>query len=54
MPLELLRVDRPIASATVVDVRDSICGAVISELIIDAADDVKVGDRVRPQATDQL
>lgn len=54
MPLELLRVDRPIASATVVDVRDSICGAVISELIIDAADDVKIGDRVRPQASDQL
>ena len=54
MPLELMRVDRPIGNALVVDVRDSICGAVINELMMDSGDDVKVGDRVRPQAADSL
>lgn len=54
MPLELMRVDRPIGNALVVDVRDSICGAVINELVMEGGDDVKVGDRVRPQAADAL
>ncbi len=54
MPLELMRVDRPIGNALVVDVRDSICGAVINELMMEGGDDVKVGDRVRPQAADSL
>ena len=54
MPLELMRVDRPIGNALVVDVRDSICGAVINELMMEGGDDVKIGDRVRPQAAESL
>ncbi len=48
MPLEILRTDRPIGSALVVDVRDSICGAVLSELVSEN-DDVKIGDRIKPK-----
>lgn len=48
MPLEILRTDRPIGTALVVDVRDSICGAVLSELVSNS-DDVKIGDRIQPK-----
>ncbi len=48
MPLEILRTDRPIGTAMVVDVRDSICGAVLSELVSEN-DDVKIGDRIQPK-----
>ena len=49
MPLDILRVNRPIGSALVVDVRDSVCGALVHDLI-SGDDDAKVGDRVRPRA----
>ena len=49
MPLEIVRVNRPIGSALVVDVRDSVCGALVHDLI-SSDDDAKVGDRVRPLA----
>ncbi len=48
MPIEVLRTDRPIGTAMVVDVRDGICGAVLQEMLVDG-DDVKVGDGIRPQ-----
>ncbi len=48
MPLEILRTDRPIGTAMVVDVRDSICGAVLNELVSEN-DDVKIGDRIQPK-----
>lgn len=48
MPLEILRTDRPIGTALVVDVRDSICGAVLNELVSES-DDVKIGDRIQPK-----
>ncbi|MCF6311659.1 MAG: hypothetical protein L3J39_04330 [Verrucomicrobiales bacterium] len=48
MPLEILRSDRPIGTALVVDVRDSICGAVLNELVSNS-DDVKIGDRIQPK-----
>lgn len=48
MPLKILRTDRPIGTAMVVDVRDSICGAVLSELVSEN-DDVKIGDRIQPK-----
>lgn len=48
MPLEILRTDRRIGSAIVVDVRDSICGAVLNELVAEN-DDVKIGDRIQPK-----
>lgn len=48
MPLEILRTDRPIGTALVVDVRDTICGAVLSELVSNS-DDVKIGDRIQPK-----
>ena len=49
MPLEIVRVNRPIGSALVVDVRDSVCGALVHDLI-SSDDDAKIGDRVRPRA----
>ncbi|MFV1994139.1 MAG: hypothetical protein ACC661_01785, partial [Verrucomicrobiales bacterium] len=53
MPLEVIRSDRVIASALVIDVRSAICGAVIRELA--AKDDfVKTGDQVRLQAQQTL
>lgn len=48
MPIEILRTDRPIGSAMVVDVRDSICGAVLNELVSEN-DDVRIGDRIQPK-----
>ena len=48
MPVQVLRVERPIGSALVVDVRDRIAGAVLDELL-NEGDDVKVGDRILPQ-----
>ena len=49
MPLQLLREDRPIGTALVVDTRDTISGAVLQSLVA-AGDDAKVGDRIKPQA----
>jgi hypothetical protein len=49
MPLEIVRVNRPIGSALVVDVRDSVCGALVHDLI-SSDDDAQIGDRVRPRA----
>lgn len=51
MPLQVLRSQRPIGTALVVDVRDRIAGAVLEELV-DASDDVKVGDRIAPRTGD--
>ena len=48
MPLEILRTDRRIGTALVVDVRDSICGAVLNKLVSEN-DDVKIGDRIQPR-----
>jgi hypothetical protein len=48
MPLEILRTDRLIGTAMIVDVRDSICGAVLSQLV-SKSNDVKVGDRIKPK-----
>jgi hypothetical protein len=52
MPLQILRADRPIGIALVVDTRDTVSGAVLQSLVA-AGDDAKVGDRIRPQ-TQQL
>lgn len=49
MPLQILRADRPIGTALVVDARDTISGAVLQSLVA-AGDDAKVGDRIKPQA----
>ena len=46
MPLEVVQTNRPIGSAIVVDVRDSICGAVLQDVYMAGAD-VKVGDAIR-------
>ena len=46
MPLEVVQTNRPIGSAIVVDVRDSICGAVLQDVYAAGAD-VKVGDAIR-------
>ena len=43
MPFSIYREDKPVARALVVDVRQSICGAVIQELV-SKDDPVKVGD----------
>ena len=48
MPLEVLRDGRQVAIATVVDVRDEISGAVLSELV-STTGSVKIGDMVRPR-----
>lgn len=48
MPLEILRTDRLIGTAMIVDVRDSICGAVLNQLV-SKDNDVKVGDRIKPK-----
>lgn len=51
MPIEIVRVNRPIGNALVVDVRDSICGALIHDLI-SSEDDAKIGDSIRPRTGD--
>ena len=48
MPLEILRTDRLIGTAMVIDVRDSICGVILSELV-SKEDDVRIGDRAQPK-----
>ena len=48
MPLEISRMDRLIGTAMIVDVRDSICGAVLNQLV-SKSNDVKVGDRIKPK-----
>ncbi|MCB1065014.1 MAG: hypothetical protein KDN20_19120 [Verrucomicrobiae bacterium] len=48
LPLELMRDNRAIGTALVVDVRDSISGALLQETR--SGDGVKVGDRLRPHA----
>ncbi len=48
MPLEILRTDRLIGTAMIVDVRDSVCGAVLNQLV-SQNNDVKVGDRIKPK-----
>ena len=53
MPFEIIRKDRPVGTAMVVDVRDNICGALITKLI-DDSDDAQVGDRVRVQTQKNL
>lgn len=46
MPFEISRKDRTIGKGYVVDVRDNICGAVISQLVVEN-DTVEVGDAIR-------
>jgi len=50
MPFQVWRGDRQIASARVVDVRDSISGAVIQNLS-SPSDSVKAGDSLRIDTT---
>ena len=45
-PIAILRGDRPIYTAMIVDVRDTICGAVLQDKLGDG-DLVAVGDRIR-------
>ncbi len=45
-PVAVLRNDRPVFTAMIVDVRDSICGAVLQDKIADNGE-VKVGDSIR-------
>ena len=48
MPFQILRADRPVGTALVVDARDTVSGAVLQSLVA-AGDDAKVGDRIKPQ-----
>ena len=48
MPIEISRTGRYVASATVIDVRDQIAGALLSEVRADSGD-VKLGDQAAPQ-----
>ncbi|MCB1235025.1 MAG: hypothetical protein KDM91_08125 [Verrucomicrobiae bacterium] len=48
MPLRILRDERTVGAALVVDVRDGICGAVLRDLAA-KGEDVKVGDRILPE-----
>ena len=50
-PITIGRNDQPIYTALIVDVRDSICGALLQEKIGEASG-VKPGDQVRPLATE--
>lgn len=45
-PLAVIREDKPIFTAMVVDVRDSICGALFQDRLVEG-ESVKVGDRVQ-------
>jgi len=53
MPFEIYRKDRPIGTAIVADIRNDVCGALITKLI-DESDDAQVGDRVKVQANTNL
>lgn len=53
MPLAVYREDRAVGSILVVDVRDSIAGALVRERS-QSGEDVKVGDRVELRAGDKL
>lgn len=48
MPIEISRTGQYVASATVIDVRDQIAGALLSE-VRDDAGDVELGDQAAPQ-----
>lgn len=48
MPLLVVREDQPVGTAQVVDVRDAVAGALLQSL--GEQGDVKVGDRIEPQA----
>ena len=50
MPFSIFRAERPIARAMVVDVRPSVCGAIVQDLISDK-EPVKVGDIGKVEAT---
>ncbi len=50
MPVEILRKDRSVGTAVVVDVRDSISGAIIQETF-QPGDRVQVRDRVKPRTS---
>ena len=50
MPIEILRKDRSVGTALVVDVRDAISGAIIQETFREG-DRVQVRDRVKPKTT---
>lgn len=47
MPLNVKRDERPVSTALVVDVRDSIAGALLQEVV--STEEVKVGDRIEPR-----
>jgi len=47
MPLNVKRDEKPVCTALVVDVRDSIAGALLQEVV--STQEVKVGDRVEPR-----
>lgn len=50
MPVEIFRKDRAIGTALIVDVRDSISGAIVQETFREG-DRVQVRDRVKPRTT---
>ncbi len=50
MPLEIQRKDRVVGTALVVDVRDSISGAVVQQLFREG-DRIQIRDRVKPKTT---
>ena len=50
MPMSIVRKDRIVGSALVVDVRDSICGVLIQEIFTEG-DRVQVQDRAQPRTT---
>lgn len=47
MPLNVSREGKPVGTALVVDVRDSIAGALLQDVVTDQ--EVKVGDRIKPR-----
>lgn len=47
MPLNVSREEKPVGTALVVDVRDSIAGALLQDVVTDQ--EVKVGDRIKPR-----
>lgn len=53
MRFDIIRKDRPVGAAMIVDVRNDVSGALITNLI-DDSDDAQVGDRVRVQTQKNL
>ena len=49
-PFQLLRKDRPVGTALVVDVRDHICGVILQDLV-NPGDPIKLGDTARLDPT---